>query len=155
VWLDPDRIFEIRELGAIGWLVVVAAAVLFLIFLVTVAPRLRAVMRAWRRKEDELATRLAEYYGAAGGPSVVPRNLVPELCVIVYVYLGAMALVIFVSPVIPLCWFFLATMTLLVWRGRQAVRLIARLIARRQSDLDEAARYIAQQANGATERQPH
>jgi len=140
MWYEPENIFAIEKLSGQEWLIFAAVNVAFYLFLITIAPRLRAFLRGWRRAEDRVADRFVKYYGAIGGPSVVPRNVVPELCVAIYVYFGLISLWILTSPVLAVIWFGLAGITLLIWRG---VGLVGKLAAhiksrRRQQDLDDS-----------------
>ena len=140
MWFESKNIFEIEVLSGQEWLIFAAVNVAFYLFLITIAPRLRAFLRGWRRAEDRVADRFVKYYGALGGPAVVPRNVVPELCVGIYAYFGVICLWIFTSPVLAVFWFCLAGLTLLIWRGIGLCnKLVAYIKSRRRSDdLDDS-----------------
>lgn len=151
MWYEPDRIFAIEDFSVAEWLLFAAVNVAFLLFMITVAPRLRVFLRAWQRWEDDVYRNILRYYGAMGGPSVVPRNLAPELCVIIYVYFGAISMWIFVSQVLPTIFFALGAITFLLWRGSILWRAVTYVRdfrrRRRETGEHEASRYIAEQAD--------
>jgi len=140
MWFESKNIFEIEQLSGQEWLIFAAVNVAFYLFLITIAPRLRAFLRGWRRAEDRVAGRFVKYYGAMGGPAVVPRNVVPELCIAIYAYFGIICLWIFTSPILAIIWFCLAGLTLLIWRGKGLCsNLVAYIKTRRRSDnLDDS-----------------
>jgi hypothetical protein len=151
MWYDADNIFAMESLSVTEWLLFAAINVAFLLFMITVAPRLKVFLRAWQRWEDDVYRNVIRYYGAMGGPSVVPRNLAPELSVLIYIYFGAISLWIFVSQVLPTIFFALAGLTFLLWRGSILWRAVTCVRdfrrRRRETGRHEASRYIAEQAD--------
>lgn len=149
MWYEPSEIFQLKYLSTVEWLVFTAVNVAFVLFMLTVAPNLRALIRAWRRFEDEIYRRWVKYYAEVGGPQVVQRNVVPELCIGIYAYLALICRWVFVSPVLPLFWFGLALITLVMWRGGRVLAFAKALLARRRQreTSHEASDYIAQQAD--------
>jgi hypothetical protein len=131
MWMRLSNVFELKDLSGQEWLIFLAVNVAFYLFMITIAPRLRAFLRQWRRAEDRVAKRFSDYYGALGGPAIVPRNVVPELCVAIYCYFGGICMWIFQSPLIGVIWFILAGVTLTLWRGVPAVAKLAKWAAAR------------------------
>ena len=138
MWFSLSNVFEIKDLSQKEWLVFAAVNVAFYLFMITVAPRLKAFLRQWRRAEDRIAQRFSDYYQAMGGPAVIPRNVVPELCVVIYCYFGAIFLWIFENPLMGTIWLVLAGLTLILWRGVPLMaKLVKWLVARRSTPHDD------------------
>ncbi len=151
MWYETENLFAVESLTVVEWLLFAAVNVAFLLFMITLAPRLKVFLRNWQRWEDDVYRNILRYYGAMGGPSVVPRNLAPELCVLIYVYFGVISLWIFVSQVLPTIFFALAAVTFLLWRSSILWRAVAYVRdfrrRRRETGEHEASRYIAEQAD--------
>jgi len=139
MWTDLSGILELKDLSQQEWLIFTAVNVVFYLFMITIAPRLLAFLRSWRRAEDRVALRFSKYYRAVGGPAVIPRNVVPELCVGIYCYFGTIFLWILENPLLGIVWFVLAGLTLSLWRGVPlAAKLVKWIVAQRASQRDDA-----------------
>ncbi|UCC45068.1 MAG: hypothetical protein JSU65_03880 [Candidatus Zixiibacteriota bacterium] len=132
MWWKPAKIFELEQLSDVDWVIFAAVNVAFLLFFVAVAPQLRVILRRWRLEREDIGRAWRAYYRNWGGPSIFFRNLVPELAVIFYAYLGGLTYWILVSPVVPIICLSVSLLTFLFWRGRQIGLRVARLVQRRK-----------------------
>ena len=131
-WLNTDYIFAIREHSHLAWWLYFIIVWIFLMFWVMLAPRLRAFIRQWRQWDDAMWRRLSEYYGALGGPAVIQRNLVPELPIILYLFIAANLFWHFQNPPLPIISILVALSSLALWKGEKVQRRFWVFINRRR-----------------------
>ncbi len=110
-----------------GWYCVYNLSIVILWKLV--APQFRILWRNFWREGHEWLRRLKDYYSRIGGPSVIPKNLNPELSIFVYLHFAINTYWVFVHPHVAILFVGLATITFLLWQGSAIISFLKKFLS--------------------------
>ena len=142
-----DSVWQARDLSTAQWVLIAVGNIVALVAWVTFAARLRLWARSVRLGEEALSHRFAEYYGAMGGPAVIPRKATVWHALLAWGYLGANCRIIFVDWILPAVCGAVTLATLAMWQGRPIFHAVGRLFRRHPRGLTEVEDFVASQAD--------